>query len=190
MRNDSVPPVRFLDILLQQARQLPRFLLLLQHLDVLLIAVHLCSVSLWVCLLRPQHVSAVQRSISRDGYLKAALSLHLDLNLFGSLLHQISGLEIVPLNSYSVGHDDARLGGEALSLGPGRFDLTSELNLILFDVLTADEVPGGLGVIALRRVIPCKTIAPRAHHLLLNLDRCLRNTSTFWFAGLILIRRW
>jgi len=118
-------------------------MLLFQHIDILLIAVYLGCVSLWVCLLRPHAVSAVQSSIRRDGDLEPTTGLHLDLNILRSLLHHVSGKKFVPLNSGAMRQDEARLGRKAFSLGPGRLDLSCDLDGVLFNVLIADKILHG-----------------------------------------------
>ena len=113
-------------------------LLLLQHLDVKLFPVDASSVSRWVSLLGPLHVSSIHVSVGWNFDLEAALSLQLLHDLY-LVFHERALLQLVLLDLYAVVHYLARFGGNALPLGPGRFNLLVELFSVFFNVFGADK---------------------------------------------------
>ena len=91
-----------------------------------------------VRLLSPLHVSSIHVSVGWNFDLEAAFSLKLLHDLY-RVFHQCALLQLVLLDLDAVVHHLARFGGNALPLGPGRFNLLVELFSVFFNVLGADK---------------------------------------------------
>ena len=124
----------------QHTRQLSWLLFLLQHLDILILAMLDSGVCLWVRLHSPNHIRSIQITICRDINNKAALGpTTISSRRICLFHHRVGLLAVITLNDQAVLKDDAGLCGQALPVGPWRVVLTCQVIDIFLYVLLKDE---------------------------------------------------